>query len=278
MRYLMFPLTALFLLACGDTDNPVVPTAPAGKATVDLSAEECAATESLPDGFLEQARAVDPDIDATLLLTMWKAHGCADWALWGLIWLSSLELELELDGEVEIHVIPPETTELETSYSHVDGGPPRIDEVRIPPPPPLEPELAEILANTPEQIKYFEDNWRDQYLREAGALSTVSVSGEKRTITITRKDKNGIPYNITTHYAFFTFTRTGGHIDEPLSVQFNSGYATETSGFGAGEETFEYRVAFTAGQTVAVSLVPGWYSGMSGNYTIGTPSSASVTF
>ena len=118
----------------------------------------------------------------------------------------------------------------------------------------------------------------DDILREAGALSTVSVSGEKRTITITRKDKNGTPYTITTDYAIFTFARTGGHIDESLSIQFNSGYATETSGFGAGEGTFEYRVAFTAGQTVTVSLVPGWYSGLSGNYIEGTPSSASVTF
>ncbi len=32
MRYVLFSLTALFLTACGDTDNPVVSTAPAGKA------------------------------------------------------------------------------------------------------------------------------------------------------------------------------------------------------------------------------------------------------
>ena len=100
MRYLMFSLTALFLLACGDTDNPVVPTTPAGKATVDLSAEECAAAESLPEGFLEQALAADPDIDAALLLTTWKAHGCVDWALWGLIWLASLDAEPTFEIEV----------------------------------------------------------------------------------------------------------------------------------------------------------------------------------
>ena len=101
MRYLMFSLTAtaLFLLACGDTDNPVVSTAPAGKATVDLSAAECAAAVSLPDGFLEQAREVDPDIDEALLLTTWKAHGCTDWAFWGLIWLVSLDADLNFDVE-----------------------------------------------------------------------------------------------------------------------------------------------------------------------------------
>ncbi len=32
MRYVLFSLTVLFLTACGDTDNPVVSTAPAGKA------------------------------------------------------------------------------------------------------------------------------------------------------------------------------------------------------------------------------------------------------
>ncbi len=101
MRYLMFSLTAtaLFLLACGDIDNPMVPTAPAGKATVDLSAAECAAAVSLPDGFLEQAREVDPDIDEALLLTTWKAHGCTDWAFWGLIWLVSLDADLNFDVE-----------------------------------------------------------------------------------------------------------------------------------------------------------------------------------
>ena len=100
MRYLlMISLTALFLLACGDIDNPVVPTAPAGKATVDLSAAECAAAVSLPEGFLEQARAVDPEIDEALLLTTWQAHGCTDWAFWGLIWLVSLDADLDFDVE-----------------------------------------------------------------------------------------------------------------------------------------------------------------------------------
>ena len=103
MRCFMFSLTALFLLACGDTDNPVVPTAPAGKATVDLSAEECAAAESLPDGFLEQALAVNADLDAELLLSTWQAHGCADWALWGLIWLESLDAEPIFDIDIEVY-------------------------------------------------------------------------------------------------------------------------------------------------------------------------------
>ena len=56
MRYLiMFSLTALFLLACGDTDNPMVSTAPAGKATVD----NCQDLTSVPDDLLESARAID---------------------------------------------------------------------------------------------------------------------------------------------------------------------------------------------------------------------------
>ena len=138
MRYLMVSLTALFLLACGDTDNPVVPTAPAGKATVELSAEECAAAESLPEDFLESALEINPDLDAELLLSTWQAAGCTDEALW------AVSLMVNLDAEVtfistEIPAPEPETPEI--AYSHQndsEGNPiPRIDDVRIPPLPPL---------------------------------------------------------------------------------------------------------------------------------------------
>ena len=262
MRYLMLSLTSLFLLACGDTDNPVVPTAPAGKATVDLSAEECAAAESLPDGFLEQARAADPDIDAALLLTMWKAHGCVDWAIWGLIWLSSLEVE----GDFEIEIFPPETTELETSYSHVqddDGNPiPRIDEARIPPAPIwlLEPELRGTTLQT-----YFEEEWRRSQLAEAGALSTVTLTGSSRS-----GDK-----------AVFTFTRTGGHLDENLRIELNvrrggSSY-TFFSGFAPNSTTYTYEVEFTATeQTITVHIIGDFNDYLVGDSGVSSKVCASV--
>ncbi len=263
MRYLlMISLTALFLLACGDADNPVVPTAPAGKATVDLSAEECAAAESLPDGFLEQAHAVDPDLDAELLLTTWKAHGCADWALWGLIWLASLDVGPTF--EVEVY----ETPEFKFDFQH--DGTPRIDEVRIPGLVIGEAARKAWDSGSPTLRKAIQDQWREQHLAEAGALSTVSVSG-------------GLP---TDGYAVFTFTRSGGHTDESLAVEF--GFVREyyltneivssgsiISGFSPGSETFTHKVPISWRQQVIVSLKAGWESDVSGSYLVGT-SSASV--
>ena len=267
MRYLMFPLTALFLLACGDTDNPVVPTAPAGKATVDLSAEECAAAESLPDGFLEQALEANADLAAEHLLTTYQAHGCADWALWGLIWLASLDADLTFDVEVY------ETPELLTDFSHVEDGPPRIDEVRIPPLPPLD----EDFRGTSEDI-YGEDNWRRYHLAEAGALSTVTVSSaRKETRTVTRKDADDNTFTTTHHYAVFTFTRTGGHLDENLAVTFGlyrgDSHHTIGSGFSPGSATFKHEVEFTGGQIYIDIEKP-----YGGNYLVGDPRSASVFF
>ena len=268
MRCFMFSLAALFLLACGDTDNPVVPTAPAGKATVDLSAEECAAAESLPDGFLEQALAVNADLDAELLLSTWQAHGCADWALWGLIWLESLDAEVTFD--VEVYTPPPPLTD----FSHEEDGPPRIDEVRIPPAPLLE----EDLRGTTVQV-YSEDNLRRYHLAELGAFSTVTVSGSKVERTIPREDRDGnpiLPPHIY-HYAVFTFTRTGGHLDENLAVEFSYGHGgshhTITSGFDPDSETFTYEVKFTEGRVYVSIEVP-----YGGNYIVGSPGAASVDF
>ena len=255
MHYLMFSLTTLFLLA-----NPVVPTAPAGKATVDLSAEECAAAESLPDGFLEQALEVNAELDEELLLTTWQAHGCVDWALWGLIWLASLDAEVTFDVEVY------ETPELLTDFSHIEDGPPRISEVRIPPAPLLEENLREALQ-TP-----FEEQWRVSHLAAAGALSTVTVSGRRDY----ENDSNG--------YALFTFTRTGGHLDENLAVQFDlrldGGTTTQVfSGFSPNHSTFTYEVDFTAiRQAIHVSINSPARAGGIGkyNYIVGGASSASV--
>ncbi len=268
MRYLMFSLTALFLLACGDTDNPVVPTAPAGKATVDLSAEECAAAESLPDGFLEQALEVNADLDAELLLSTWQAHGCADWALWGLIWLESLDADLTFD--IEVHTPP----ELITDFQHEndsEGNPiPRISEVRIP--PLVLGELDQELWDTgsPTLRKAIQDQWTGLHLYEAGALSTVSVSGSNETRTITRKDKDNNTFTTTHHYAVFTFTRIGGHLDENLVVTFSLRHkdssnttifsGSVTSGFSPNSETFTYEVEFTgSGGEVTVSITGGQF-------------------
>ena len=254
MRYLMISLTALFLLACGDADNPVVPTAPAGKATVDLSAEECAAAESLPDGFLEQAHAVDPDLDEELLLTTWQAHGCADWALWGLIWLASLDVGPTF--EVEVY----ETPEFKFDFQH--DGTPRIDEVRIPGLVIGEAARKAWDSGSPTLRKAIQDQWREQHLREAGALSTVKVSGTS-----------------VGNKAVFTFTRTGGHHDESLAVQFSllhENYNTNeiifsgsvTSGFSPDNTTFTHEVSLSWRERVNVSISAGWASDMSGSYSI----------
>ena len=117
MRYLMssltacFLLTALFLAACGDADNPVVPTAPAGKTTTALSPEECAAANSLPEDFLKKALQVNPNVDTETLLSTWKAQGCSDSVLWGLSWVASLGAEVTIttkdDPVISIVIIPP---------------------------------------------------------------------------------------------------------------------------------------------------------------------------
>ena len=271
MRYLMFSLTALFLLACGDTDNPVVPTAPAGKATVDLSAEECAATESLPDGFLEQALEVNADLDAELLLSTWQAHGCADWALWGLIWLASLDADLTFDVEVY------ETPELITDFSHTDGSPPRISEVRIPPLVIGELNQEAWDTGSPTLRKAIQDQWTGLHLAEAGALSTVTVtSGGKETRTITWTDQNDVKRTITRHYAVFIFSRTGGHLDEYLSITFglliNAVGSRSGSGFAPNSTTIKHEVEFYTGQQVDVEIQDG------GSYLIGYPRRASVSF
>ena len=142
MRYLiMFSLTALFLLACGDTDNPVVYTAPAGKATVD----NCQDLTELPEGFLAQAQKADPSINADDLLTRWQAHGCADWAFWGLIWQASLNADETF--EVEAHTTPAVYEAFREKYSdnetqirpnvEIDCGPVEVDDMAVTGDPPV---------------------------------------------------------------------------------------------------------------------------------------------
>ena len=106
-------------------------------------------------------------------------------------------------------------------------------------------------------------------LAEASALSTVSVTGA-----------------VSGGKAVFTFTRTGGHLDEALAVEFgrrhirNEGMTSEFivrtgtgrvfSGFSPGEPTFTYTHDENFGWRgqVRVSISPGWASDMSGSYLI----------
>ena len=254
MRYLlMFPLTALFLLACGDIDNPVVPTAPAGKATVDYSEAQCAAAVSLPEGFLEQARAVDPDIDEALLLSMWQAHGCADWALWGLIWLASLDADLTFDVEVfttpvpdrEPHTPPvPDRAYREENFEVVVHTPPE-------PVTDFREENFDVRVHTPPEpvtdFQHTEDgpsiaddpSIEDEPPRQ---LSTVSVSGVK-----------------SENNAVFTFTRTGA-LNESVSINFwvnkrNGDCVMRFLSFGEGETQLTgYTVSLDEGE-VTITLV-----------------------
>ena len=266
MRCLMFSLAALFLLACGDADNPMVPTAPAGKAAVDLSAEECAAADSLPAGFLELARQLNADLDEELLLATWKAHQCADWALWGLSWMASLNARVifTVVGIPDLEQDPKP----ETAASHTEDSPPHISEGKGP----------REAGNTgdPTLQESTQDPPPDADLREADALPIVSVSSRKKTKTL--------PDGSTTTYAVFTFTRTGD-TDERLTIGYSLlfGYGhpdkvTITSGFRVGETTFEKKVEKPGNWVrVGVSITDAWESGMTGNYIVGTRS-ASVLF
>ena len=236
MRYAVFSLTltALFLTACADPDNPVVYTAPAGKAAVDEDDEV-----KQPPG---------------------PNHG------------SYKEVPY-------VPVDPPETAA--SHLANEPDHPPRISEVRIPP-LSVKPEYQEAWdTEDPTLREAIRDEWRDEHLREANALSTISVSGEKMT-------EGG------TTYAVFTFTRTGGHTDEPLSFQYilaklpyaddhwaasNNSRETITTGFAAGETTYKTRAMFKFNQgEVRVALVEGRGSDMSGDYIVGSPYYVTLAF
>ena len=241
MRYAVFSLTltALFLTACADPDNPVVYTAPAGKAAV-AEDEEVKQPPGPNHGSYKEVPYVPVD--------------------------------------------PPETAA--SHLANEPDHPPRISEVRIPP-LSVKPEYQEAWdTEDPTLREAIRDEWRDEHLREANALSTISVSGEKMT-------------EGSTHYAVFTFTRTGGHTDEPLSFQYilaqipypvenpsswqraQDSRETRITGFAAGETTYKTRARFKFGQgEVRVALVEGQGSDMSGDYivAVGVPHYVTVTF
>ena len=269
MRYvLMFSLAALFLIACGDTDNPVVTTAPAGKTTVNLSEEECQAATSLPESFLEQARELNPELDEDLLLSTWKANGCDDAVLWGLSWMVTNDAEVTF--EVVIYTPPPEDDPKTAAHTKGTGN-------------------ANIHTQSEinrhgygSQIPYTSSDAgnrnlvRFDNLRADGVLPTVSVRGclEQRPTP----DPNNPGTTVLAFYAAFIFTRNGP-TDESLTFSFsattqagsnNEQSSKVTSGFGAGNDISRWETALSGANPVRVELIEGWTNDMTGDFQLGT--------
>ena len=267
MRYLMLSLAASFLLACGDTDNPVVPTAPAGKATVDLSEEECQAATSLPASFLEQARQLNPDLDEDLLLSTWKAHGCADEVLWGLSWMVTKDAEVTLD--VVIYTPPPEddpetaahtkTGDNIHTQSEIDSGHGRATRWTS----SGSNEVDVINASIKNRERF------DEFLI-ADLLPTVRISNSCRdgnTAVFTFERDGPTTEGLTFSYTYYSVGAKG-------AVPSTADYKTIITGFGVGSNSFKVRwpLSGEAAARVYVEIAPGWHSDMTGDFKLGTSS------
>ena len=273
MRYvLMLSLAALFLAACGETDNPVVPTAPAGKVAVDLSEEECAATDSLPAGFLELALQANPNLDKETLLSTWKSHGCKDWVLWGLSWVASL------DADVTFEVKSFKQSKSVEADHEKPGDDPIHTQSEI---DRYHGRQTRWTSSGSNQVNLLNVSTRNeqrfQNLQEAGVLPTVSVSGCGKDIP----DPQDGSFDGTFDVAVFTFTRNGP-TDENLSFSFyvyvgtgTNNYNKIITGFGAGNSTFQWEKALGS-DPVRVEMIEGWHNDMTDDFQLGT-SSASVS-
>ena len=248
MRYLIFSLTALFLMACADPDNPVVYTALAGKA-VDES-EEVKQPPAPNHGSYEEVPYVPADPPET------AAHTIAD--------------PTEENPDANIH-----------TQSEIDAH--RTDPLPAPGPDDWYKEAWDAGSEN------LQKQYREQQLREAGVLPTVSVSG----CGIDTSD----PPDGFNDVARFTFSRNGPRT-EVLSVQYRAYSITGNriwrygkwnseqfqeggmSGFSAGNATFtsEHNIGNGTDYTpkVVVRIAAGWQSSMSGDYNVGT-SEATVT-
>ena len=111
-------------------------------------------------------------------------------------------------------------------------------------------------ADNPSDIR--QEANRHQQLREDGVIPTISVSG---------CEDGG--------EAVFTFTRNGG-TDENLAFTFsvNSGNTTISMGFGAGNNTREWRAPIGTW----VRIEKSYHNYHSGDYIVGTRSAQSSSF
>ena len=241
MRYLIFSLTALFLTACADPDNPVVYTAPAGKAAVDE--DEVKQPPGTNFGSYEEVPYVPVDPPET------AAHTKADDPN-----TSNVDESIHTQSEIDAHrtdPLPPANNGCTVTYQDDEGNTvtERVDCRWKETWDTGDPTLRESIRN----------RYRYEQLVEDGVLPTVSVSGCKRTT-----DEGT--------YAIFTFTRTGP-TTENLSFTFNWGGEAEktiTTGFGAGNATTEWN---GGSLPVGVSIAPGWNNDtMTSDFELGTSS------
>ena len=237
MRYAVFSLTALFLTACADADNPVVYTAPAGKAVANDEVKQPPGTNF---GSYEEVPYVPVDPPET------AAHTIAN--------------PTEEDPDANIH------TQSEINRHRTDPLPSANNGciAYI-----MNEDGTYMLDANGNKITERVDCWwkragpsdtirreyRDQQLREDGVLPTISVSGCK-------DDDNN---------AVFTFRRNGP-TDETLAFTFSvSGVGGKrvSAAFGVGKATREWNGGTFGSQGMSVWLEPGWLY-YSGDYIVGT--------
>ena len=252
MRYVVFSLTALFLSACADTDNPVVYTAPAGKAAVD---EDEGVKQPPGPNFGSEVEILGTYVDESILT----------------------------QSEIDAYRIDPlHSADNGCTVGLVDeDGNPILDENGN--------QITESVdchwkkawdTGSPTLRASIEEGHRWEQLREAGVLPTISVSGCGKDTS----DPPDGPYDV----ARFTFSRNGP-TTEGLSVQYlvfsytgqtdpEQIYKESVSVFGAGDATFTRELNIGSGPNnprVIVQIVSSLQSSMSGDYIVGT-SSATV--
>ena len=241
LRYAVFSLTALFLTACGDSDNPVVYTAPAGKA-VDEEVKQPPGTNY---GSYEEIPYVPVDPPET------AAHTKADDPN------TNVNESIHTQSEIDRHRTDPLP-----SASACDSERPAVDRdgsLRF------DSNGNQIMErycwwDKAGRSELLETVNRHEQLVEDEVLPTITVSG----------CLNG-------NNAIFTFRRTGP-TTEGLSFAFNfsrsAGGLRVNTGFGAGNDSFGWNGG-AVGSGAGVVIEPGWESSMTGDYNAGA--SATVT-
>ena len=238
MRYVLFSLTALFLTACGDTDNPVVYTAPAGKA-VDDEVKQPPGTNF---GVVVKDVGIPPKTAAAQS--------------------DQIKTQSEIDRHRTSSVPSPNNGCTLTYFVDADGN--LVNELVA-----GGREVTERVdcpwkeawdSGEPTLRKSIENQHRYGQLSDAGVLPTVSLSG-----------------CLSGGNAVFTFSRNGP-TDENLSFTFNvRGGPRITTGFGAGNASYEWNGGAVGPDGVEVWLDPGWHNeDMTGDFILGT-SSVTVT-
>ena len=241
MRYAVFSLTALFLTACADTDNPVVYTAPAGKAVAN-DEEEVKQPPGTNYGSYEEIPSVPVDPPET------AAHTVRD---------VTRQDNIHTQSEIDRHRTDPlpAASACESERPAVDrDGNLRFDS-----------NGNQIM----ERYCWWDKAGRSELLETVNRHEQLVADGVLPTISVTGC-LNG-------NNAIFTFRRDGPP-DEGLSFAFNfsrsAGGLRVNTGFGAGDDSFTWNGG-AVGQGAGVVIEPGWESSMTDDYNAGA--SATVT-